>query len=77
MVEQGRRRIVLDLSGVEFLDSTGLGTMVSLMKALGPEGDLALAGAQAPVRKLLTLTRLDRVFRLHETPDDAERALRS
>ncbi|MBV8916039.1 MAG: STAS domain-containing protein [Acetobacteraceae bacterium] len=75
LVERGRHRMILDLSATEFLDSIGLGTMVSLLKALGPGGDLAVAGAQPRVRKLFALTRLDRVFRLFETAEDAERAL--
>lgn len=75
LVEAGQRRIILDLSQTEFLDSIGLGTVVSVLKALGPGGDLAVAGAQPRVRKLFALTRLDRVFRLFDTAEDAALAL--
>lgn len=60
-------RVVLDLSGVAFVDSSGLGALVALLKRVGPTGSLALAGVQAPVGKLLALTRLDRVFEIHPT----------
>jgi anti-sigma B factor antagonist len=62
---------VLDLSGVEFVDSSGLGAIVSCLKRLGPRGSLAIAGAQGSVQRLFTLTRMDRVFPLHETVDAA------
>jgi len=77
LVEKGQRRIILDLSATEFLDSIGLGTVVSLLKALGPAGDLAVAGARPRVRKLFALTRLDRVFRLFDTTEDAAIALQT
>lgn len=77
LVDDGHRRIAMDLSALEFLDSTGLGTLVALLKAVGPTGELAIVGARPQVRKLFGLTRLDRVFRLYETADDAGRALSS
>lgn len=55
-------RVVIDLSGVSFVDSSGLGALVALLKRVGPTGSLVLAGVQPPVAKLLALTRLDRVF---------------
>jgi anti-sigma B factor antagonist len=70
------KRIVVDLSVVEFLDSTGLGSLVSLMKMMGERGVLALAGAQPPVRRLLQITQLDRVFRLYDSLHEAEAGLR-
>lgn len=68
-IEDGRTRIVLDLSGVSFMDSSGLGALVSALKRLGPGGTLAVAGATGAVARLFQLTRMDRVFALH--PDVA------
>lgn len=65
VVEGGERRILLDLSGVDFLDSSGLGAMVSILKALGTQGTLAVCGAKGPVMSLFKLTRMDKVFSLH------------
>ena len=70
-IEAGHTRIVLDLSGVDFVDSSGLGAIVACLKRLGPRGDLAIAGARGAVSRLFTLTRMDKVFPLHETVDAA------
>jgi anti-sigma B factor antagonist len=70
-IEAGHTRIVLDLSGVDFVDSSGLGAIVACLKRLGPRGDLAIAGAKGAVSRLFTLTRMDKVFPLHETVDAA------
>ncbi|CAB3746189.1 MULTISPECIES: STAS domain-containing protein [Burkholderia] len=64
LVRQGARKIVLDLQQVAFVDSSGLGAMVSGVKALDGQGDIVLCGASDAVRTLLRLTRMDRVFRI-------------
>jgi anti-sigma B factor antagonist len=69
-------RVAVDLSAVEFLDSTGLGTLVSLLKMMGERGILALAGPRPAVRRLLQVTQLDRVFRLFDSLPEAEAGLR-
>jgi anti-sigma B factor antagonist len=71
LIEEGRQAIVLDLSGVDFIDSSGLGALVGCLKRLGQRGDLALAGAKKPVEKVLALTRMDKVFRIFKTTDEA------
>ncbi len=58
-------RVVLDLSRVLFLDSSGLGAVVAVMKALGPDRKLELAGLTANVQKVFRLTRMDTVFVIH------------
>ena len=63
-------RVILDVSGVEFLDSSGLGALVAVMKLL-PRRQLELAGAGPLVTKVLTLTKMDRVFVLHADRDAA------
>ncbi|MBM6582144.1 STAS domain-containing protein [Microvirga sp. BT689] len=70
-IEAGQNQIVLDLSHVEFIDSSGLGALVSCLKRLGPRGSLAVAGATGAVSRLFTLTRMDRVFALHPNVDAA------
>jgi len=70
-IDAGQSQIVLDLSGVDFIDSSGLGALVSCLKRLGPRGSLAVAGATGAVSRLFTLTRMDRVFALHPTVDSA------
>ena len=55
-------RIALDLSRVAFLDSSGLGALVSLLKTVRPTGELVLFGLKPSVQEILRLTHLDSVF---------------
>lgn len=59
--------IVLDLSNVEFIDSSGLGAIVAAMKNLGAERRLALAGLTPSVERVFKLTRMDSVFNVFPT----------
>ena len=68
---EGVTRLVLDLEEVEFIDSSGLGVVVSVLKRLGPSGNLAIANANSSVRRLFSLTRMDRVFTLYDSPQAA------
>lgn len=61
----GPGRVVLDLSAVTFLDSSGLGALVGAMKLLGPERPLELAGLTPNVERVFRLTRMDSVFTIH------------
>ena len=70
-IDAGHSQIVLDLSATDFMDSSGLGALVSAMKRLGSRGTLAIAGASGAVARLFTLTRMDRVFALHPSVDAA------
>ncbi|WP_425093115.1 STAS domain-containing protein [Tropicimonas sp. S265A] len=64
-------RVVLDLAQVDFLDSSGLGAVVSVMKAYGADKTLELASLSPIVEKVLRLTRMDKVFRIHGSADQA------
>ena len=70
-IDAGQTQLVLDLSQVDFIDSSGLGALVSCLKRLGPRGSLVVAGATGAVSRLFTLTRMDRVFALHANVDSA------
>ena len=61
----GAGRIVLDLAHVDFLDSSGLGAVVAVMKMAGPDRRLELAGLTPTVAKVFRLTRMDQVFTIH------------
>ncbi|MCB2094414.1 MAG: STAS domain-containing protein [Rhodobacteraceae bacterium] len=61
-------RVILDMSQVEFVDSSGLGAIVSAMKFLAPDRRLELAGLTANVGKVFRLTRMDSVFPIHAKP---------
>ncbi|MBW1989546.1 MAG: STAS domain-containing protein [Deltaproteobacteria bacterium] len=74
-IEGGGKQMVLDLSQVEFMDSSALGALVSALKAMGNVGDLAVCGVQNQVKDVFKLTRLDRVFRLFDNRGQACGAL--
>lgn len=68
-------RVVLDMSQVAFLDSSGLGAVVAVMKALAPDRRLELSGLTANVQKVFRLTRMDSVFVIHaDVPDGLRHA---
>lgn len=67
----GATRVVLDLTAVDFIDSSGLGAIVASMKQLGDDRRLDLAGLSPAVDKVFRLTRMDTVFRLYPSLDDA------
>lgn len=69
--QQSPPRVVLDLSEVKFIDSSGLGAIVATMKYCAPERKLVLAGLTPAVEKVFTLTRMDSVFDVFLTLDDA------
>lgn len=68
-------RVILDMSRVTFLDSSGLGAVVAVMKLLAPAKRLELAGLTPNVQKVFRLTRMDGIFVIHpavpEDPQDA------
>ncbi len=72
--EGGHSRIILDLSSVEFIDSSGLGAIVAAMKQLGSGRRLDLAGLTPVVEKVFRLTRMDTVFKLFPTLEEATAA---
>jgi anti-sigma B factor antagonist len=65
LVAAGEHRLVLNLGGVDFIDSSGLGALVSVLKNIGPEGRIKLFAVKDGVRSIFELTRLDRMFDIH------------
>lgn len=75
LITAGNTKIVLDLSKVEFIDSSGLGAIVSSLKRMGGRGDLVVCGLQETTMTLFKLTRMDRVFQVFESEQQAVSAL--
>jgi anti-sigma B factor antagonist len=63
--EAGHQRVVLDLSRVTFVDSSGLGAIIAAMKHMGNDRTLELASLQPAVSKVFRLTRLDEIVKVH------------
>lgn len=73
LVGDGVRQVVLDFAGVSFMDSSGLGLLVDVLKLLRDRGGrLCLASVQAPVRDVLVLSALDQVLDIYDTVAAAE-----
>jgi anti-sigma B factor antagonist len=64
-------RIVVDLSEVTFIDSTGLGVLIEARSKLGDSARFLLAAPGLEARRALAITGLDRHFAVHDTVEDA------
>lgn len=70
----GATRMVLDMTHVSFVDSRGLAALVSVFKVLSTGGILRLAKVGDQVEMLLTMTRLNALFPIFPTVEDAIKA---
>ncbi|MDQ9129285.1 STAS domain-containing protein [Serratia fonticola] len=61
-IEQGKHVILLDFSHVDFIDSSCLGALVSILKALNGRGELVLCSLNSNIQNMFKLTRMDRIF---------------
>ena len=69
------QKVVLDLSRLRFVDSSGLGAFISLLRKLNAKGgDLKLCGMSKPVRAVFELVRMHRIFEILATREEAVQA---
>jgi anti-sigma B factor antagonist len=74
----GSGPVVVDLAGVEFMDSSALGALVVMFKAVRAGGGrLCLARVREPVRTVLSVTSVDRVIDVYDTVQAAEDSMSS
>jgi anti-sigma B factor antagonist len=72
LLEQGKKHVVLDLSKVQFINSSGLGLLIGGVNAMrSAGGSLKVAGASDKVRALIKITKLEPVFELYPTVAEA------
>lgn len=72
LVEQGRVHVVADLSQVNWMNSSGLGILISGLTTMrNAGGDLKLANVTERIQSLLMITKLKTVFETHESVDKA------
>jgi anti-sigma B factor antagonist len=72
-IAAGHRKLIVDLSKVEFVDSAGLGALIGGMRtARQAGGDLRIASPGEQARMLLSLTSLDQVLKVHPTIKEAQ-----
>jgi len=71
-LDSGERKFLLDFGGTGYIDSSGLGALVSISKKVREDGgELRLAGLNDDLRSLFELTKLDTLFAIAETPAQA------
>lgn len=75
-IDSGNHRIILNLYEVEFIDSSGLGAIVSGLKKIGNSGNLVICAVRETVMSLFRLTRMNRVFEIFPSEDEAVRAFK-
>jgi anti-sigma B factor antagonist len=76
-VDEGYDKFVLNLSNVEFIDSKGIGVLVSVHKKLMGSGKCCLCNLKINVRKTFSISRIDRLLLIYPTEDQALAALES
>jgi anti-sigma B factor antagonist len=70
--EKGKRELIVDLTQLEFLDSTGLGALIGAhRRASERDGSLRLVIGNGPISRLLNITGLMRVFSVYHSIEDA------
>jgi anti-sigma B factor antagonist len=75
LINAGHYHLIIDLEGVEFLDSTGLGVLVGALKRVrGHQGSLRLVCNQERLLKIFRITGLAKVFGIYESVDAASSA---
>jgi anti-sigma B factor antagonist len=71
LANDGNNQVIVDLEGVEFIDSTGLGVLVaSLNRMRKNDGDLALVCSQARILRVFEITGLTKVFTIYPSLDE-------
>jgi len=77
LIDSGIRKLIVDCSRLNYISSDGIGTIFRLHKRLAEKGgDVKLAALNHVVARILELTRLNAVFHIHPTVDEARRAFR-
>jgi anti-sigma B factor antagonist len=77
LIEQGRKKIVIDLSHVAWMNSSGLGTMMGCLTSLrSAGGDLKLSGVTEKVKSLFMITKLITIFETYDSADQAVEAFK-
>jgi anti-sigma B factor antagonist len=75
-LDSGRRRVLVDLAGVTFMDSTALGVLIGVRRSLKPEARMAIVCTHPDVLRIFEISGLDLAFEIGATREEALRYLR-
>jgi anti-sigma B factor antagonist len=68
--------LVVDMGDVDFIDSSGLGSLVSCLRSVNKQGgDIRISSLKDPVRAIFELTRLHHIFEIFDNSDDALKSI--
>jgi len=77
-IDEGKPSIIINMTQVSYMDSSGFGTLLSATKRLRPvEGGLYLTGCNEAITRMLQITRLNTIFGIYATEEEAVAAARS
>lgn len=71
LINDGATQLIIDFRDVVFLDSSGLGALVGVLKKIGHRGDLVVSGLNSDVKQMFLICRMDRVFTVYSDVDTA------
>ena len=71
MIDNNNTNIILDFNKINFIDSSGLGAIVSVLKLIGRNGKLVLCGISPIVMNSFVRTKMDKVFIMKSDKEDA------
>jgi anti-sigma B factor antagonist len=72
LVKHGQKRVIFDAAGLDYADSSGIGTLVACLTQIkNSGGDLRIAGANPRIRRLLNMTGVDKLMALYPTLAEA------
>ena len=63
--------VILDLSEVNFLDSSGLGALIAILQTRSDEGNLILCGLSKNVERVFEITKMNKTFKVKANPEEA------
>jgi len=74
-IESGNNQILINLEHIDFIDSSGLGAIVTCLKRMGIKGQISLCALSPAVKSVFELTRMNKVFAIHADESSALAAL--
>lgn len=75
LVDKGASTLVIDFKDVTFLDSSGLGALVGVLKKIGNRGEVAVCSLNSDVEQMFRICRMDRVFTIYSDSSSAVHAI--
>lgn len=78
LIASGKKHIVLELAGIRYMNSSGLNVLVNILtKARNAGGDVSVCNISAKVKDLLVVTKLDTIFHILPSVEEAVERLKS